>query len=316
MKSSLVLAGGSEERHLAAAMGLDALAKEFLSSLDVGTGSRATYSRSLRQFTRWLEATGRSRQLNSLRREDILAFKEELLACKKSSCTVSTYLTAVRGFFQWLEGRKIYPNIAQGVKGAKKARGFRKDCLTEEQLREALAAMDTRSLVGLRDYAVFNLVARTGLRTIEVSRAQVADIRQEAGQAVLWIQGKGRDAKDDFSILTPEALKPIRAYLAARGAKDEQEPLFCSHSDKNKGQALTTRSLSRIIKGALRRIGLDDRRLTAHSLRHTAITLAVKGGATVEQAMYMARHADPRTTMIYFHNLSRLQNGAEMRVSF
>lgn len=63
-------------------------------------------------------------------------------------------------------------------------------------------------------------------------------------------------------------------------------------------------------------VGLDSDKMTAHSLRHTAITLAIQGGASLEQAQAMARHSDPKTTMIYYHNLQRIQAGAEKCISF
>jgi len=202
------------------------------------------------------------------------------------------------------------------VEGDKKAKGFRKDCLTPGQLRDALDSLERSSLEGLRDYALFNLIARTGLRTIEVARAQVRDLRQESGQSVLWIQGKGRDSKDDFVVLMDEAERPIRNYLQARGKLSDDAPLFCSHSDRNSGHELTTRSISRIIKNILIGIGLDDSRLTAHSLRHTAITLSIKGGASIQEAQAMARHTDPKTTMVYFHNIARVESGAERFIKF
>jgi len=295
------------------ATALEDLAEDFLASLDLSEKSRDTYSRSMKQYLSWLEETGRSGRVDLLR-EDVLAYKDSLAS--KSAYTVSLYLTTVRKFYQYLESRRIYPDVTRGIKGAKRPKGFRKDSLTPDQLREALSTLKRKSLEGLRDYALFNLMARTGLRDIEVSRAQVGDIRQEAGQPVLWIQGKGRDTKDDFVLLTPEALKPIKRYLKARGAVQEGDPLFCSHSDRNSGQALTTRSISRIIKTALRQIGLDDKRLTAHSLRHTAITLSIKGGASLQQAQAMARHTDPKTTLVYFHNLDRIQAGAEKFIDF
>jgi integrase/recombinase XerC/integrase/recombinase XerD len=293
---------------------LEDLIEDFIADLDISGSSRDTYSRSLKQFIFWSYETGREGRLD-LQREDILAYKD-YLSSEKSSYTVTLYLTSVRKLYQWLESKRIYPDITRGIKGSKKPKGFRKDSLTPDQLREALEAMERESLEGLRDYAIFNLMARTGLRDIEVSRAQVKDIRQESGQAVLWIQGKGRDSKDDFVLLTEEALKPIRSYLQIRGDIQEDQPLFSSNSDRNNGQALTTRSISRIVKKALRAIGLDDKRLTAHSLRHTAITLSIKGGATLQQAQAMARHSDPKTTLIYFHNLDRIKAGAEKFISF
>lgn len=287
--------------------------EDFLRSLDVSEKSRATYTRSLRQFISWLAETGR--HTLELQREDILAYKEYLQS-SKSAYTVTLYLTSVRKLYQWLESQKIYPDITRGIKGAKKPKGFRKDTLSQGQLREALSSMELDTLESMRDYAIFNLMARTGLRAIEVSRALVEDIRMESGQEVLWVQGKGRDAKDDFVILTPEALEPIKNYLRARGAVKKEDPLFCSHSYRNMGDSLTTRSISRIIKQALQRVGLEDSRLTAHSLRHTAISLSISGGASLQQAQAMARHTDSRTTLIYFHNLERISSGAEKFIQF
>jgi len=293
-----------------------AMVDRFIASQDVSKPSRATYCRQLKQFTSWLLKTGRVEALNTLQREDVLAYREYLLSIGKSSYTVAGYLTSVRKFFEWLEAEKIYPNIARGVKGTRKAKGFRKDCLTQGQIREALASIDRGSLEGLRDYAIFNLLVRTGIRTIEVVRAQVGDLRQQGGEAVLWVQGKGRDSKDDFVILIDETLRPLREYLSTRGNLVDTDPLFASISDRNSGEGLTTKSIRRIIKSILRGVNLNDKRLSAHSLRHTAISLSIKGGASLEQAQAMARHTDPKTTMVYFHNAARLENGAERFIQF
>jgi len=300
---------------------LQELAGLFLADQDISDVSRAVYGRSLRQFLSWLEATGRRDRLSQLTREDVLAYKEAMRQAGLSAYTISSYLSVVRKLYGWLESKKLYPDISRGVKGAKRPRGFRRDCMTEEQLRQALQGMDASRLEGLRDFAIFNLLARTGLRTIEAARASVGDIRQESSQAVLWIQGKGRDTKDEFVLLLDETLRPIRQYLQLRQEQagrplPEDAPLFCSHSDRNAGESLTTRSISRVVKTALRRVGLNDHRLTAHSLRHTAVSLALKGGASLQQAQAMARHADPRTTLIYVHNLERVSAGAERCIRF
>jgi len=290
------------------------LVARFLADQDVKESSRRTYKRQLRQFVRWLEATGRAEHLSTLQREDILAYKEALQA-ELSANSVSGYLTVVRKFFAWLETQKIYPDVTRGIKGAKKPRGFRKDTLTRGQIRKVLASIDRSTLEGKRDYALINLLVRTGIRTIEAARARIGDLRQEGGQAVLWVQRKGRDEKDDFVLLTDEAVGPIHEYLAARGERDENAPLFASLSNRNYGQAMTTRAISRVVKWRLRANGLDSPRLTAHSLRHTAISLAVEGGASLQQAQAMAGHSDPKTTMIYFHNLNRVAQGAEKYIA-
>ncbi len=136
----------------------------FIKAQDVSRSSKATYSRQLKQFFSWLEETGRIDALNSLQRQDILEYREYLLSINESSYTVDGYITSVRNFFEWLEGEKIYPNIARGVKGPKKAKGFRKDCLTPLKIREALSSINRENMEGLRDYALFNLLVRTGIR--------------------------------------------------------------------------------------------------------------------------------------------------------
>ena len=292
------------------------LVTRFISSQDISQASRVTQQRQLKQFTAWLEETGLITRLDALQREDILTYRDHLLQDGKSAFTVNGYMTAVRKLFEWLEGEKIYPNIARGVKGSKKPKGFRKDCLTPGQVRDALNSIDRSTLEGLRDYALFNLLARTGLRTIEIIRAQISDVRQEGTEALLWIQGKGRDTKDEFVLLVEESLKPLREYIASRGTLRDDDPLFASVSDRNHNQPLTTKSVRRIVKEILRRVNLDDKRFSAHSLRHTAISLSIRGGASLEQAQAMARHTDPKTTMIYFHNIARIENGAEKFIKF
>ena len=69
------------------------------------------------------------------------------------------------------------------------------------------------------------------------------------------------------------------------------------------------------MKEALKRIGIDDPRFTAHSLRHSAITFALLAGAELADAQAMARHADISTTMVYSHHVDRMANAAEDRVA-
>jgi len=291
---------------------------KFISSLGVSDNSKKTYKKQLKLYFKWLESQELLDKMQTLQREDILRYKDYLKE-SKSSYTVSGYMTAVRKFYSWLESERIYPNIAKSVKGAKKPEGYKKDCLTVSQIQNSLNNIDRSTIEGKRDFALFNLLVRTGLRTIEVSRALIEDIRQKTGEAVLWIQGKGRDDKDNFVLLTEETLSPIYDYLNARyngKTPEENDPLFTSLSDRNYGEALSTRSISRIIKNMLIDSGLNSKKISAHSLRHTAVTLSILGGASLHQAQAMARHKSPETTMIYFHNIDRVKNAAEKCISF
>lgn len=298
--------------------------EKFFASMDVREQSKKVYARQFSAFASWLERRGLL--LSSVGREDILEYKDYLQTQAGehgqglSSLSVAGYLTIVRKLFSWLESVGVMFNITRGLKSPKRGRSHKKDTLLPEQLRECLTGIEDNESLSevdkLRDFAIFNLIARTGLRTIEVARAQVGDIRRVDGRPVLYVQGKGRDEKDEFVVLTQEALEPILAYVQARGKMRDEAPLFASSSPRNYGSSMTTRSISRLIKNAMIAAGYNDRRLTAHSLRHTAVTLAIQGGATLPQAQAMARHASPQTTMIYFHDLNRVSDSAESRISF
>ena len=299
-------------RELAIIPAMDTLIESFLSAQDVSPSSKKTYGRSLRQFFLWMEQEGISHPT----REDIISFKEYLTGEGKSPMTAGSYLVVVRKFFTWLQSEGKYPNIAQDVKNPRKPKGFRKDCLTVAQVKDLLSMHKrfTNHLEGKRTYALLNLLIRTGLRTIELSRANIEDIRQQSGEAVLWIQGKGRTEKDEFVLLTPDTLNPLNDYLQSRGPIKGEDPLFISLSDKNRGGRLTTRSISRIVKNALFMAGLKSPRLTAHSTRHTAITLSLLGGANIQEAQAMARHSSINTTLIYAHNINRVAHAPERKI--
>lgn len=286
------------------------LIERFLKSHDVREISRSSYRRRLRDFVKWMASVGDP----AFSRQHLIDYKRSLSARKFSANTQSAYLVAVRTFFAFLESEKIFPNIAKGIKGAKREKSFRKDPLTIPQIYRLLESINRSDLKGARDFALLNLAIRTGPRSVEISRANIGDLRQEAGKPVLWLQGKGSDSKDAFVVLTEEALTPILEYLAARPNAKSDEPLFGSTSDGNRNMRLSTRSIRRIAKERLRGISVDSPRISTHSLRHTAVTLALMSGATIQETQQMARHASPVTTMIYAHNLERASGIPEMKI--
>lgn len=284
----------------------------WMASLDLASGTKETYLSGFRAFCWFVRST--SLDFDELTRDDVKSFKEYLVNEKKlKPATVSSYLASVRSFYAYSEDNGI-ENIAHRVKGVTDSRSFKKEPLTPDQAQRLLASIDRSTEKGLRDFAILNLMLRTGLRDIEIVRANCRDIQTKAGVDVLYVQGKGRASKDNFVVLTPKALSPIAAYLEKRGKVDKLDPLFASVSSRNAGERLTVRSVSRIAKSALRAIGIDDERYTAHSLRHTAITFSLLGGATERDAQQMARHANITTTMLYSHDIDRIKHAAEHEI--
>lgn len=281
----------------------------FVTTQDVKESSRKLYSRTLKLFFEWVEEKGKV--IAGLTRTDILEYKEELFGKGLSSLSVASYLTSLRKFYEWAEAEKLYPNIVKGVKTPRRVQTFKKQHLTEEKSGELLSHFESLSL---RDYAIVNLILRTGLRTIEVVRADVGDITFKGGRRILRVWGKGHDTKDDFVVLTDKTYEPIKRYLDTRKGAKLTEPLFSSDSHRNSGERLTTRTISGLCKGGLKAIGLDGREFTAHSLRHTTAVTILKNGGDLTQAQNVLRHTSPTTTQIYVESIKeelRLQNAPE-----
>lgn len=282
----------------------------FIAYLDASPKTVATYSRAIRQFMKYIAERGISQPT----RETVIAFREELKEGHKPS-TVQNYIVAIRLFFQWTEQERLYPDIASHVKGAKINKDHKKDYLTSSQIKQVLAGINTDTPQGRRDYAIFALMVTGGLRDIEVHRANTEDLRTLGDSTVLYIQGKGRQERAEYVKVPAEVERAIRASLADRKDTKPSSPLFISLSNNSKGGRISTRSISGVVKEALKRAGYDSDRLTAHSLRHTAVTLSLLGGNSIQEVQQFARHSTIATTMVYVHGLDRAKNKCESTIA-
>ena len=286
------------------------LFSRWISFVDAKPKTVETYTRAIKQFMYYIADNG----ITNPQRADIIAYRDSLKETHKPS-TVQTYLIAVKQFFRWTEQEGLYPNIADHVKGAKLESGFKKDYLTSKQVGKLLTTIDRSTLKGKRDYAILALMVTTGLRTIEVSRANIEDLRTVGDFQALFVQGKGKEERTDYVKVEGPVEDAIRAYLTARGKAEGKDPLFTSIAHRNAGERMTTRSISRIAKENMIEADLNSDRLTAHSLRHTTATLNLLNGGTPEETRQLLRHSNINTTLIYSHALERAKNNSEARVA-
>ena len=285
------------------------LVDSFINSQDVKQSSKLLYRRTLKQYFNWV--TKKAYLLSEIARPQLLEYKEELLNSNMSSLTVGSYITSVRRFYEWTEANKFYPNVAKGIKSPKRKQQFKKQPLLPAQATDLLNYYENKDS---RDYSIINLLLRTGLRTIEVIRANVEDVTFKGSQRVLLVQGKGREEKDNFVVLTDKTFNSLDLYLKNRGKVNNTDPLFISTSNNSKGERLTTRTISYIAKEGLKAIGLNNKSFTAHSLRHTTAVNILRAGGSLETAQFTLRHSNPATTQIYTATLNeerRLENSGE-----
>ena len=290
------------------ASSIQELLNRFISEQQVRNISKLRYKKSLKQYFLWIEKKGYL--LKDITRVEILRWKEELSDPNRkpkilTPSTIGAYLAAVRIFYKWCEGHKLYPNVADDIHSPKSDPGFTKQALTADQSKKLLNHFksSTPTSLTLRNFAIVNLMLRTGLRTIEVVRMDKGDIVFKNKVRVLMIQGKGRDTKSEFVKLNINAFLPIAEYLESKGedymAGEEGVAIFTSESDRNPKQRLATHAISRIVKEGFRAIGINHKHYTAHSLRHTAATLMLRAGAGLERVQRVLRHAKVETTQGY-----------------
>jgi integrase/recombinase XerC len=297
----------STERHFG-----EELLNHFIAFIDVKPKTILTYKISIKQFFKWVKLN----KIVNPKRDDIIKYKSDLKILGLKPSTIANYIIAIRQFFKWTDNEKLYSNIAKNIKTPKIDKRHKKDYLTVGQVNELLNSLNKNDLRGLRDYALLLLMLTGGLRTIEVSRADFSDLAILAGNEILYIQGKGYDEKTEFIKITNQVGNAIREYLKMAGSMvKDTSPLFINLSNNAKGKRLTSQSISRIIKNRLRQAGYNSQKLTAHSLRHTAITLALLYGATIQEAQSLARHMDINSTQIYAHNLDRTNSRIEQLIT-
>ena len=243
--------------------------------------------------------------------------------CKPN--TIALYLRSVCQFFKWTAAEGLYPNIAENIRAPKiKHDTHRKDALEAQEVYAIEASITSNAKAayieagfnpkdtagrlqrsteqGKRLYAMYLLTVTAGLRTIELSRANIKDFETKNGKNYLYLQGKGHTEADTRKVIAPEVAAAIQDYLRSRTDNyTGGSPLFCATGNRSGGKRLATTTISTMLKRAMQAAGFNSDRLTAHSLRHTAGTNTMKLTDNLYQTQQYMRHSNPATTEIYLH---------------
>ena len=283
----------------------------YIDSLDRKEITKTSYRSILYRWANYLK----SKRIYSPNKRDVIAYKEKI-AKSTGSASIQKTVVVLRGFYKYLKLSGKYDDITYGVRGAKIEKTFKKNPLEVDELIKLISKAQeesTISIVHLRNYAIIVLMVTTGMRTIEVVRASVDDLMIHKDKKRLYIQGKGRDGKDEYVKLSQDVFEVIVNYLHERN--DNYTPLFISHKG-HVGSRLTTRTIRGIIKDLLRAIDIDDKRYSAHSLRHSLATILIRNAnGTLAEVQQILRHKDISTTEIYNHSLLREENDGEIKVA-
>jgi site-specific recombinase XerD len=183
--------------------------------------------------------------------------------------------------------------------------------LTKAETDALLDAPDRATWTGRRDHALLALAAQTGLRVSELRSLRTEDVDLGSAPAVRCT-GKGR--KHRVTPLTA-ATKHIMAAYAAERAGRPGDALFCGpRGAPLTSDALEHRLTKHIATATMALPALAGRRITMHTLRHTAAMALLEAGVDVSVIALWLGHAHTRSTDIYLHASMTLKQAAANRI--
>jgi len=154
-----------------------------------------------------------------------------------------------------------------------------------------LDSCDRSTDVGVRDFAIMTLVARLGLRSIEVARLELRDVDWRAGELV--VRGKAR--RQDRLPLPTEVGEALVAYLAWDRRPDGAKSLF--RTCRAPRGPVRADLVGDVVERACLRAGLP--RVGPHRLRHALAAELLRQGAGLVAISQVLRHQDLATTALY-----------------
>lgn len=162
------------------------------------------------------------------------------------------------------------------------------------QVERVLTAIDRRTAMGRRDYAILLILARLGLRAGEIKTLTLEDLDWQEG----LITVRGKAGRYSQLPLPADVGQAIADYLQHGRPTVSSRCVFLrtrAPSGGFKGQC----GIGSIVQHALARAGVDAPRKGAHQFRHGLASQMLRQGASLFEIGELLRHRSPQTTAIY-----------------
>lgn len=163
--------------------------------------------------------------------------------------------------------------------------------MTAAEVQRLLDSVDRSSAVGIRDFAIMMLVARLGLRSIEVARLELRDVDWRAGELI--VRGKGR--RQDRLPLPTEVGEALAAYLSGGRNPEGARQLFLTCRAPR--GPIRADLVGDVVERTCLRAGLPH--VGPHRLRHALAGELLRQGAGLLAISQVLRHQDLATTALY-----------------
>lgn len=260
----------------------------------VAENTRASYSRDLQKFARFLIA----RRIDYLRleRKQVLDLLKHVRTQGLSARSAARLLSAVKSFYRFLVlDERVRKDPTSDVQTARLWSTLPK-YLSYEEVARLLQAPDISTPAGRRDAAWLELLYATGMRVSELVNLRIGNIRLDEGY--LRVTGKG--GKERMVPVGEAAAAQLTLYVDqtrtvfARGRGSDF--VFLNH----RATKLTRQGIWKLLKGYAAAAGISAR-ISPHVIRHSFATHLLENGADLRALQMMLGHSSLSTTQIYTH---------------
>ena len=271
---------------------------EYFTATIRNPGTRKVYLQAVNQFLEWCQF--HDIELTGIQPVVVATYIEQLTSLK-SAPTVKLHLAAIRGLFDYLVTGHLIPfNPAAAVKGPKYViKKGKTPVLESSEARELIQAIDTSTVIGLRDRALIGVMVYSFARISATLGMNIGDYVQRGRR--MWFRLHEKGGKFHEVPAHHKAESYLDEYLAVeQDAGSASLPLFRTIGrDKRLTQNRMHRNDAlRMIKQRAKSLGLPPD-TCCHTFRATGITAYLKNGGTLENAMQIAAHESARTTKLY-----------------
>lgn len=222
--------------------------------------------------------------------------------------TLARKSAAIRSFSAWLKKNELVEaDFAQRLKSPKSTRSLPK-VVSRETLAEIFSALSSRATAddpnAIRDLATIEILYASGCRVSELVGLNLEDV--DFGRNILRVMGKGsKQRMVPFGTPAREALDLWLQSGRAQLANDKSAQALLINS---RGQRLGVRQVYALVAALTE--GTPTGATGPHSLRHSAATHLLDGGADLRAVQELLGHASLGTTQIYTHvSVERLRDG-------
>ena len=228
-----------------------------------------------------------------------------------SAKTLNRHLSALRGFYKWMQREKlIATDPALALSNPRAPRNL-PQTMTDSDVNRLLESCDTSTAVGLRDRAFLEFLYATGARISEVATLKLEQIDLQNGTVRLF----GKGSKERIVPLYESAIEWLKKYLRSSRPtlllKDKTGRAHSALFISVRGNDMSADSLRKVFSSYLAAAGLDSS-LSPHAMRHTYATELLGGGADLRIVQELLGHESLSTTQVYTHlSVDRLKEAAK-----